>query len=211
LTAFNTAAAAYNTKAKEEKARKADATKAVFDPPIAVPARPCAPTVPAAYAGPVPNFAGTAALTAAQKTANAATWAENSGVAAATSSFKMGYLQVNAADTATAGDVNAGHVFGILGQEKTWPTAWSTTTTKAAFQWKAAADAHSMLVSILPYLKAQAAKDATITASPVMFKTDFSIAVTAKSATALTVLETVGAKALVASAAAVTAVAASLF
>jgi hypothetical protein len=210
LTAFNTAAAAYNVKAKEEKARKADATKAAFDPPIAVPARPCAPTAPAAYSGPAPNFTGTA-LTAAEKTANAASWAENAGVAAATSSFKMGYLQVNAADSATAGDVNAGHVFGILGQEKTWPTAWSTTTTMAAFQWKAAADAHSMLVSILPYLKAQAAKDATITASPVAFKTDFAIAVTAKSATALTVLETIGAKALVASAAAVTAVAASLF
>jgi hypothetical protein len=40
LTAFNTAAAAYNVKAKEEKARKADATKAPLLLPPLIPDPP---------------------------------------------------------------------------------------------------------------------------------------------------------------------------
>jgi ABC-type uncharacterized transport system substrate-binding protein len=51
-TTFNDAAALYNTAAKAEAARKADAMKAAFDAPIAVPARPCGPNpAVAAYAG----------------------------------------------------------------------------------------------------------------------------------------------------------------
>jgi len=127
-------------------------------------------------------------------------------------SVKSGFLQANAADTATAADVNAGHVYGLLGQATTWPAAWSLTASKGAFQWKAPTGTHEMIVSVLPSAKATADdKSFTLTALNVQFKTDWSIAQTAASAVPATALEAVGAKALAASVAAAVAVSASIF
>ena len=129
----------------------------------------------------------------------------------AANSVKQGYLQANAADTATAADVNAGHVYGVLGQASAWPAAWSLTASEGAFQWSTPAGAHEMIVSVLPSSQGMADdKSFTLTGLNVQWKSDWSIAQTAVSAVPATALEAVGAKALAATVAAAVAVSASL-
>jgi len=210
VTAFNLLAANYNTQARAEAARLADSTKAAFDPPVAIPQRPCPPMAPAAFDGPEMILDNTAALTAAQNTAGAVTWWE--GAPDKAWSVKQGYLQAGSSSTASSGDANAGHVFGILGQQAVWPAEWSLTETEAAFQWKAPSGSHEVLVSVLPYAQAQANdKSFSIDAINVQFKSDWSIAQTAVTDTPVTALEPMGAMALGATVAAVVAVQASLF
>lgn len=207
LTTFNTAATAYNSAVTKEKARRADAFKGAFDPAIAIPTKPCPPSAVAAYTGRTTDFTGKTALTAAQKTAKVGTWAAETATNAGT--YKHGWLQLST-DGAKA-DLNAGHVFGILGQLATWPTAWSTTTTKAAFSWVAPDVQHEMLVSVFPNKKAlTATSDVTMDAINVQFKTYANQVASTPSATAATALLVLGAKTLAVGAVATAGVLATL-
>jgi len=69
VTAYNTLKDTYNTALKTEKTRQADFFKAAMDAPTKIPARPCAPTTPAAYTGPASMVYATlfSALSTAQK------------------------------------------------------------------------------------------------------------------------------------------------
>jgi hypothetical protein len=76
VTSYNTAKTAYNKALADEKARKADFFKAMFEPAVVIPERPCQPVAPATWSGLDFKYASTAALTAAEKTAKTATFAE---------------------------------------------------------------------------------------------------------------------------------------
>lgn len=199
VTAYNTAAAAYNL------ARTTNANADVFAEPVPVPARPCPPTAVGAYDGPTIVLDNTSALSDAEKADGTITWMEEAPSAA--NSVKQGYLMAGTTAAATAGDKNAGHVYGLLGQLTEWPEAWSVTTSEGAFQWKAPTGSHEVIVSVLPYAKADADdKSFSLEAINVQFKTDWEISQTAVSSTPLTALLAVGAKTLAVSVAAAAAV-----
>lgn len=206
LSSYNALAAAYNNAVTAERARAANQP---LDAPLAVPARPCPPSGVGAFTGTPLIVSNTVALTAAQKATGAATWWE--GAPDAKWSVKQGYLQAGTTAAATVGDANAGHVYGLLGQLKTWPAAWSVSTSKGAFQWKTPSGAHEVIVSVMPYAKAQADdKNFELEAINVQFKTDWNVALAAPSAVTPTAL-LVGAKALGATVLAAAVVQSSLF
>ena len=125
---YTTAVTAYNTKKDDytkaflaERERAGDFARALVEPPIYVPVRPCPPETPLAWWGPNIDLAfGThiSAWTSAVKTTLKATLIENNYTPDAKNTYKMGFLQ---STTDTTGKTETtlsyvGHVFGKLGQ-----------------------------------------------------------------------------------------------
>lgn len=132
-----------------------DLQKALFDAPIAVPLRPCPPTQPLAYKGPMIDWwaANVAAVNATSKAQMRGMLGRNGG---AGSTLNSGFLVASTDDSATldgqaANYQYAGHVFGMWGQGvETMPDA--TLTVSTAFQYSTPVGAaHGMMVSIFPY------------------------------------------------------------
>lgn len=69
VTTYNTDKTAYNKALADEKARKEDFFKSIFDPAVVIPTRPCQPTRPDAFSGIDFSYTQIATLTAAEKKA----------------------------------------------------------------------------------------------------------------------------------------------
>lgn len=67
VTSYNTDKDAYNKALADEKTRKADFFKAMFDPAVVIPTRPCQPTRPGAFSGVDFKYDTTTAITDAEK------------------------------------------------------------------------------------------------------------------------------------------------
>jgi len=204
---YETKRTEYNTQLAAEKTRQADFFKAMFEPAVVIPERPCQPTRPDAFSGIDFKYAETVATTAPNKLLSHGTFNQNGGVQAAAASYKLGYqLPTNAAAWA----VGAAHTYGLLGQG----TAQYATTVNA-FQWflADAAKTHHMMVSILPYTSAMTTLTAIISVGfkNAVFSTGYAGLSKPGQPGATTAPDAVGAKALAASVVAVAAVAASLF
>ena len=210
VTTYNTNKDAYNKALTDEAARKADFFKAMFDPAVTIPERPCQPDRPAAFSGVDFKYDTTVAITTAEKAAMKGTFAYNGGSVSANTSFRVGYQLPAITDAAiTAGD-GAGHTYGYFGAGNL-----QVVTTNKAFQWKAATATatHHMMVSVLPYLSATTATAAVIEFTwnnKAFDDTMYAISKPSQPA-ATTAPDAVAAKALAASAVAVAAIAASLF
>jgi len=162
-TAYNLLRVAYNTAQAAEEARLADLFKALFDPAVVVPDRPCPPDQPADWTGidfkSVMTGTGNtlAEWTAANKAAKWGTLYLNKGVQSVAATYKLGYQMVTA-DTTTTTVASTGHIYGLLGQGDLM-----IDPTTLAFQWtnEVAAKKHFMMVSILPYLDTMSALTAS--------------------------------------------------
>lgn len=115
VTSYNTDKDAYNKALADEAARKADFFKAMFDPAVVIPTRPCQPTQPGAFSGIDFKYDTTTPITAAEKAAMKGTFNQNGGAIAAIASFKVGYQLPSSADTALAAGTGAGHTYGFFG------------------------------------------------------------------------------------------------
>jgi hypothetical protein len=204
---YETKKTAYNSALADEKTRQADFFKAMFEPAVAIPERPCQPTRPDAFSGIDFKYATTVATTDPNKLLMQGTFTSNTGVQAAAASYKLGY-QLPATGSAWA--AGAAHTYGLLGQGT---AQYSSTVT--AFQWflADAAKTHHMMVSILPYSSAMPALTAVIEVGwkNAVFSTNYAGLSKPGQPGATTAPDAVGAKALAASAVALAAVAASLF
>ena len=137
-----------------EKKRLNKLTSALFDDPLPVPLRPCPPTQPQAYKGPLIDWwaANNAAVNATSKAQMRGTIDRNGG---AGSTLNTGFLVASTDDSSvidtTTNFQYAGHVFGIWGQGlETMPSASATVET--AFSYASpTANAHGLMVSIFPY------------------------------------------------------------
>jgi len=211
-SAYETKKTAYNKALADEKARKADFFKAMFELAVEIPERPCQPTRPEAFSGLDFTYTTTAARSTAEKAADSAVFTQNDGVQDKSASFKLGYQA--ASDDATAFAAGAGHTYGLLGQG----TANFADTAKA-FQWATALEgkAHYMMVSILPYAPTETALGSatadviSVTFAARAFGTSFAAIAKPSRPAATTAPDAVSAKALAASVVALAAVAASLF
>ena len=93
--------------------------KALFEEPLPLPQRPCPPTQPAAYSGPMIDWwaANNAAVNATSKAQMRGTLGRNGG---AGSTVNSGFLVASTDDSSTVDTVAAnyqyaGHVFGMWG------------------------------------------------------------------------------------------------
>lgn len=121
LAASNTAVGAYNTAIAAEKTRVGDFFKAIFEAPVKIPARPCPPTQPAAYSGPMiwGNLTGLTAAAGAPQTLemNAKAGYLSNAVSGQLKSTS-GFVQVST-DSAVFNATTlaiSGHTFGLYGQ-----------------------------------------------------------------------------------------------
>lgn len=223
IDAFNNAANSYNglktTYEKaldDETARKADVFKAAFEPPIAVPTRPCPPSKVSDYTGPVlaaaEILAATGALTVPTADGTTVTDFKNKAFLKETSTAELGQsLQSGWVSSGKADNsVHTGFskVFGRLGQ--------TNDTTVKPFQYTKDADRKSPLTmisiypSVVSFTTLAASQKIEITVSEVDFASAADFAVpTAPNAPAAP--KTAGAQALFAGAVATLAVAASLY
>jgi len=219
LAASNTAVGAYNTAIASEKTRVGDFFKAIFEAPVKIPARPCPPTQPGAYTGPMiwGNLTGLTAGAGAPQTLEMgakAGFAANavSGQLKATS----GFIQVST-DSAVFNTTTlaiTGHTFGLYGQgANTMPGTnnafWVGTSAPAT-------NVGGMMVSIFPNDATQAAVAAglaiTITAKSVGWNIGgYPLNAPAQPAAPLMPVAAMGAQYLVAGLTAATAVAMTLF
>lgn len=115
VTSYNTDKDAYNKALADEKTRKADFFKAMFDPAVVIPTRPCQPTQPGAFSGIDFKYDTTTVITATEKAAMKGTFNQNGGARATAASFKVGYQLPSVADTALAAAAGAGHTYGFFG------------------------------------------------------------------------------------------------
>jgi hypothetical protein len=99
-TTYDAATVIYNKALADEKLRKDDFFKSMFEPAVSIPERPCQPTRQMPFSGIDFKYAQAAAPTVAEKLAGVATFTQNDGVANVASSFKLGYLLSATADTA---------------------------------------------------------------------------------------------------------------
>ena len=219
LAVYSSTKTAYETAIASNKARVGDINKILFETPIAVPNRPCAPTKPAAYTGPQIDW--TAAAGATDVTTPLTMKPLRKGRLARTapgSSINAGFVRVSN-DTTVPTVANtimyAGHTFGLYGQgNDTMPAdgiAFEYTDKHGA----ASTDVHSMMISMFPYDGTQttglgATENITMKASIVTWRTntDLSVPTTLTDPVALT---TLGASYLFAGASALAAVAISLY
>jgi hypothetical protein len=163
LTTFNTDRDNFNSANKDENTRKADFFKALFEPAIVVPSRPCPPNRPAAW-----GMMLTLDLAAARATAY--TWpatftvstVDNYGAQLKYSTTNKpvalfhnanGYLQATT-DTTTVNLVDTYKAFGRLGQG-------TMNTAASPFNWVTplTADRPGMLISVFPNADADAGLD----------------------------------------------------
>jgi len=225
IEAFNNAANSYNglksTYEKaldDETARKADVFKAAFEPPIAVPTRPCPPSKVSDYTGPmlaVANILATSdAITVPTSDGTTVTDFKNKAFLKEASTTELGQsLQSGWASSGKADNsLHTGYskVFGRLGQ--------TNDTSVKPFQYTKDADRKSPLTMISIYpsvvtfttLTSAADDKIEISVSEVDFAAAADFAVpTAPNAPAAP--KSVGAQALFAGAVATLAVAASLY
>lgn len=155
--ASNALVTAYNDAKAAETARMADAIKAVFDPKIVIPARPCPPTVPQATIETAKLDIAAVRTTAfqntqaAQKNVGALKVVVNSVTGyAGTDKFqtRSGYLVATGNAGATATFEYTGHVFGVLGQGM--GTMYSKGAMPFVYMTPAATDRAGIQLSIFP-------------------------------------------------------------
>jgi len=210
---YDTAKTAYNTALTAEKARVADFFKAMFDPAVTIPARPCQPTMPAAYMGPnVDHTITNAAYTTINATSKALGYGAFGRNAIAKPTLNSGFLSSTPDSTATPPAFTwTGHVFGLWGQGAAAMPADGIAYPSRIIP---SGETHGMMVSIFPDVLATAAGTATA-------KVDFSVktvtwrvitSIEAPAAPAASVApDSAAAAYLAAGAAAIAAVAATLF
>jgi hypothetical protein len=212
-SSYETLKTAYNTALADETTRQADFFKAMFEPAVEIPERPCQPTRPDAFMGvSFMNEADSSDPDAdAKKDDMVGTFNQNDGVRAFAASFKLGYQLPNVDDATWA--EGAGHTYGLLGEGEA-----QYADGVLAFQWDNTdieKKAHYMMVSLLPYTTGftELASDKLITISWKNAVFDTSMASISKPSQPddTSAPDAVGAKALAASAVALAAVAASLF
>jgi hypothetical protein len=152
LASYNSVKIQYEAAIAANKARVGDLNKVLFEQPVSVPNRPCAPTKPAAYTGPAIDWAAAAGAT---DVSNPSTMkAKRMGWLARTavgSSVNSGFVRVTNETATTAANtlLYAGHTFGLYGQgNDTMP--WNGTAYEYASA-KQATDVHAMMVSFFPY------------------------------------------------------------
>jgi hypothetical protein len=120
---FKTDKDTFNSKVNLETARRADAIKAAFDPEIAIPVRPCAPTIPATWswinlnlnqAVQTTNNAWKTTFTDA-KTTSYLVNSSNNNLPQNSMFIRKGFLQTATDNTQISTTNYAGRVFGRLG------------------------------------------------------------------------------------------------
>ena len=146
---YDTARTAYNTALAGEKARVADFFKAMFDPAVTIPARPCQPTMPAAYSGPNVDWTLTnnpyTSVNATSKVKGYGVFARNS---VPTPTLNSGFLSSTPDSTATTPVATwTGHVFGLYGQGA---AAMPADGIAFASRIIPTGETHGMMVSIFP-------------------------------------------------------------
>lgn len=160
LAGSNAAVAAYNTAITAEKARVGDFFKAIFEAPVKIPARPCPPTQPGAWMGPMIWYNLTGALTGTDGAAKTAEQAARAGAVVNQGSNAMktnsGFVRVSSDSTVYNATTLAvsGHTFGLAGQG-----AATMPGTNNAY-WNnpgQASKTSGMMVSIFPNDGTQAA------------------------------------------------------
>ena len=157
LNSYNTKKDAYNSALKNEKSRQADFMTLWFNTPITIPARPCPPTQPMAFSGPMMKLSqgfGTSAVTwttiAGQTDQTAYLAVGSTHMPTVFAATRYGYLS-STGDTsqATQPTGKIGHIFGRLGQgDATEPTATAT-----GFYWGNSGETSNipgMMISVFP-------------------------------------------------------------
>jgi len=146
---YDTAKTAYNTALAAEKARVADFFKAMFDPAVTIPARPCQPTMPAAYMGPnVDITLTTGAYTTINATSKVLGYGAFARNAVSTPTLNSGFLSSTPDSTVAAPLFTwTGHVFGLYGQgAATMPADGIAYPSRII----PTGETHGMMVSIFP-------------------------------------------------------------
>jgi len=151
LNTYNTSKDSYNTALANEKTRAGDFFKSIFEAPVKIPTRPCPPTQPAAWTGPnIDWWVANAAIASVNSTvlANNGQWGVFSKMSVTTPSLQSGWLAATPDNTATPVVAAPGHTFGLRGQGNA-----TNAMAGTAFAYRAvtATATHGMMVSIFPY------------------------------------------------------------